>query len=489
VALFGARARAKRRKHVERELESNPAWGVVAQRKWVCPYCAQLVLKLPEDLAQRVDAVLDHFDSGCAGYAGGNGSEVGLPELRRVASRRQLRSLVKQQLVRNPSWQLIDYTQRWFCAYCGEVTLVKVPRGRKMTEEALAGIVDHVERCYAYDHGRGKEKPFAHLKAIVKYQNQSRKLAENVRSKLEGDPLWRRKDPRHRWICPYCLAVQDHIDLSSNMQMFENAPTLIARHLAGACNAFREGGKPRPLGAQRSDVEAAPPVDADEDVFARGDRLEARRGGGDAAQLTGARPQTPIVSEPSDSVRVDASGPRLRPESDEGPIPVSGSYWGKDGDQILKARGNRGTTLRQLEESGEFLRVDDEASELLRGISGRQRRQPAPEVEPSRAEEGGARVGAFAARRPRALRGAGAPVGGRGADRRARARRVGPRTAPDRDGAEGAAGRLRRRAAPWAGAIGPLRRGGRDGGGRGAAHGGHGPERDPASRVPQALPE
>jgi hypothetical protein len=108
-------------------------------------------------------------------------------------------------------------------------------------------VIAHVDRCYAYDHGRGEEKPIKKLKKAVKKANRARKLIERVRRNLEEDPGWRRKGPNSCWVCPYCLKPQERIDLSSNLLMFENAPKQIATHLLDACKEYRSGSKPKPL--------------------------------------------------------------------------------------------------------------------------------------------------------------------------------------------------------------------------------------------------
>jgi hypothetical protein len=382
--LFGANARGRLRKRVERDLSATPAWQVVTAGRWVCPYCATPALKVSG--SAEVEAVLDHLEE-CADHQGGEGRERPLAELRRVAAQRELRRRVKRSLVSNPSWQLIDFSQRWFCPFCGDPTNVTVPRDRKMTEETLQGILGHVQSCYGYDRGKGKEKPFAHLKSTVKYHNQSRKLAENVRRKLEGDPAWRRKDPSSRWICPYCMEPQSHIDLSSNLLMFENAPSLIAKHLAAGCEQFRSGGHPRPLApgevtksgagpalelAPGSGVgmtpEAAPirPPPSQRSSTSREGLLDAPIPDTDPHGL--GRPSRRVKPAPEPTLLP----PKPRAQQPEGDSTPSGRYrktlWGADG--VAAGGRTRGTTLRQLEESGEFTLINDPEVRSLTGGPG-----------------------------------------------------------------------------------------------------------------------
>ena len=265
MGLFGG-ARSAQRKRVQRDLAQSPSWQVQVHGQWLCPFCCALAVRVPEEPTDLLEGVLDHLDGSCAEFLQGEGSERSLAELNRFAAHRRLRRKVKAQLVRSPSWQLMDVGRRWFCPYCGESSGVTIPGDRKMTEDVLRGILEHVEGCYAYDRGRGQEKPFSHLKSVVRYANQSRKLTENVRRKLEGDPAWRRKDGRSRWICPYCLRAQEHIDLSSRLLMFENAPGLIAKHLTAACTPFQEGAEPKPVEAPRASGENALLADDRDDL-------------------------------------------------------------------------------------------------------------------------------------------------------------------------------------------------------------------------------
>lgn len=389
MAVFGRQARARRR--VVEGLQGSLSWQVlVGGRAWVCPMCAQVALdSLPADADARVEAVLQHLEGSCPGWKGGDGPERPLAEVRKVASVRELRGRVKAELVKSPSWQLIDSTRQWYCPYCGEGTGVIVPADRRMTEDVLLAIVGHVDGCYAHRHGQ-QEKPLAHLKAIVKYANQSRRLAENVRKKLEGDPAWRRKDARSRWVCPYCLQAQEHIDLSSNLLMFENAPRLIARHLAAACADFKAGAQPKPLdaperpnlalvpgpgepitaaprpsgsgraAAEPVDENAAGPIpDTDPSGVAAARRREAGRAPG---PVTGRSGRLAPIAESGSSgklpVPIDSGKLPALPPSDAGKVDLARSdqVWGRD---ALFVPHGRGTTLRDLESSGELLLIDD----------------------------------------------------------------------------------------------------------------------------------
>ncbi|MBX3470652.1 MAG: SpoIIE family protein phosphatase [Planctomycetes bacterium] len=427
MAVFGRQARARRR--VTEGLQGSPAWQVLAGKAWVCPLCAQVALDaFPDALDARVDAALEHLEGSCSGWKGGDGPERPLADVRKAAALRDLRRQVKTELVQSPSWQLIDSTRQWYCPYCGEGTGVVVPADRRMTEDVLMTIVGHVDGCYAHRHGQ-PEKPLAHLKGIVKFSNQARRLAENVRKKLEGDPAWRRKDARSRWVCPYCLQAQEHIDLSSNLLMFENAPRLIARHLAAGCAEFKAGGQPKPLDAPERPPPSLQPSKAAEPISevgsasrvldtgshgTRGARLPSGRAPAVTGAVTGPAgrpdPLGPIPdTDPSgvaqrrrealpgrgvsgrQPAQVEGRGdgrqaipadsgklPALAP-SDTGKVPGETARWGRD---ALFAPPGKGVTLRDLESSGELLLIDDPE---VRRITAR-----AAELDPREGSSGGA---------------------------------------------------------------------------------------------------
>lgn len=418
MGLFGGGAKAVK-KRVKRDLSERGSWQVMANgRTWICPFCAQPAIKrYPDDEDGRVDAVLEHLDGACPEWRGGEGEERHQGELRKVAVRRELRALVKKALVNSPSWQLIDVRRQWYCPYCATAPGIEIPGDRRMNEGTLQQILEHVERCYAYDHGRGEEKPLKQLKKAVKQENKTRKLTESVRRKLEEDPGWRRKGPESCWVCPYCLEPQRRIDLSSNLLMFENAPKQIALHLLNSCSAYRRGEQPQPLensrGSTRGKVSRAAvptrsgtetgPVDPvgvdkasrsgrrslfDDSESDRGladpsDRGRTHPSGRAPRDPSGRAPRHPsgLVDVPSDSSPFEASQSTLRaakasalpgwsdvggpddsafPIDAEIPMPrpddsVALPPWDDEdtGSEDLR------TTLRQLQGSGELIDEDD----------------------------------------------------------------------------------------------------------------------------------
>ncbi len=246
MAVFG-NLRARLKKRVQTSLD-EPQWTVLVNGKgWLCPFCAHVgVEALPQDEKERVEAILDHLvDAPCPDVHLGEGPLRPLAELRREASFRELRRKVKKELGRNQAWQLVDQRRRWYCPFCGEATEIEVPDDGSMTEQVLRDLCIHVEGCRSYARGKGGEKPVEELRAAIKSANRERKLMDDVRRKLEGDPLWRQKDPKARWVCPFCSKVLEHVDLSTTVVMFENAPRLIAQHLLQPCEPWKQGKQPQ----------------------------------------------------------------------------------------------------------------------------------------------------------------------------------------------------------------------------------------------------
>lgn len=364
--MSGRGGRGSRRRVAE-ALAGQPAWQVLAPpRAWMCPFCAQVgVEELPDGADARADACLAHLEGGCPGWRSGEGAERAAADLKRAVSQRELRRRVKTDLVANPAWQLIDSQRTWYCPFCGEGTAVVIPEDRRMTDEVLGGIAGHLDGCYAF-RAQAPEKPLGQLKAIVKYANQSKRLAENVRKKLEGDPAWRRKDPRGRWICCYCLAVQEHIDLASQQAMFEAAPRQIAKHLAAACAEFKAGGAPKPLDAP---------------VTQSGGILPMSSGAGGPSPLAAPAPtglpggrssgRLPHLA-PSDQ-GVVADRPRAIGGGGDGKESgrekkVQSDLWGRDA-IVAADKGRKPVTLREMEQSGEMVLIDDPEMRRLGGAS------------------------------------------------------------------------------------------------------------------------
>jgi stage II sporulation SpoE-like protein len=365
-SLFGrGSGRGEIRAQVARSVQTLPAWQIKVKSRWVCPFCTTMIKVA--DVGQLVDLATNHLDEACSGFKGGRGVERPLADLKSFAAYQTLRRQVRQALLKSASWQLLDVGRQWVCPYCAVPTGVAIPPTSRMDSETLSGIVDHVESCTDYDRGRGRERNLTELKTALRGNNQRRQLGGEVRTKLEGDPAWRRKDPRGRWICPYCRQTQTDVDLSSTFKMFEEAPDLIARHLL-TCAPYREGEAPAPLESGTTSRGSMEPYasgsgamlfladDDDETLPPHLSAKEAREHWSAARQQRGADFKRPF--EEDDDALLPLAEP-TRP-------PVTKPE--------ISTRTRR--TLRELESSGEFLLIDDDLPRAEVTPSGRLAEQP-----------------------------------------------------------------------------------------------------------------
>ncbi|MHC4830003.1 MAG: PP2C family protein-serine/threonine phosphatase [Planctomycetota bacterium] len=245
-------ATEKHRRRSQRELDQNPVWRVVVGQAWFCPYCVEAVMRdpdpeLPRDL-DLLEKVTDHLTI-CTQWNGFEGRPRSLDELKRAARRLRMRDSVRQALMSRASWQLYDVTRRWYCPFCARATSVKVKEGGRISGSVLTRIEDHLLECSDFVAGRGRERRMDALRSAVGYANRTRKMAEQIRRKIETDGTWRLRDAAARWVCPFCRKVLPHVAFASSEEMLEDAPIEIARHLVAQCGHFAGGDRSEPRGA------------------------------------------------------------------------------------------------------------------------------------------------------------------------------------------------------------------------------------------------
>jgi hypothetical protein len=249
-------ASSKHKKRVLRELAANPLWRVFAGPAWVCPYCGEAAVKdaawaaaAPDEAA--AERAFAHL-AACPGWREFDGRPLAEAELEARAHALRAREGHRRALISNQAWQLYDVARRWYCPFCAQPTAVQVPEGGRISTSTLREIERHLGACYGYAKGRGEEKPLAYLKSMVAYANRTRKMAEQIRQKIQSDASWRLRDADGRWVCPYCRKVVEHIDFSSPVQMVETAPLEISKHLVSGCERFRGAQKEQEARPQSS---------------------------------------------------------------------------------------------------------------------------------------------------------------------------------------------------------------------------------------------
>ncbi|RME77139.1 MAG: serine/threonine-protein phosphatase, partial [Planctomycetota bacterium] len=230
------------RRRIERELVSNERWRVRAGRLWICPYCAHPV----EDQRGRyaigdgreLERIYAHLRA-CSRCDGLRGRLRPLAELQGRARRIERLERLRRNLGERPSWRLYDVHRRWYCPFCAEATAVEVPEGGRISSRAVAGVLEHLRHCAAYDQGRGSEKPLSYLERAVAWVNRAERMAAEVRRKIHKDAVWRMRDADGRWVCPHCHEVCASIAFARPSDMLETAPAQIAQHLLSGCAGFR----------------------------------------------------------------------------------------------------------------------------------------------------------------------------------------------------------------------------------------------------------
>ncbi|MFC1707022.1 PP2C family protein-serine/threonine phosphatase [Planctomycetota bacterium] len=231
----------KHRLRIQRELEESAVWRVWLGRAWICPYCCEAVRPVddpetPSDILV-LDAVMRHF-AVCLKWLEFQGRPLSAAELRQKVETMRLRERFRTALIENPCWQFYDVSRRWYCPFCAQATDVRVREGGRISSSVLRRIESHLGECVSYEGGRGEIKPLEYMKSVVGYANRTRKMADQIRAKIEADASWRLRDAEGNWVCPFCRKVIEHIDFSTSDQMLETAPLEIARHLVTACERF-----------------------------------------------------------------------------------------------------------------------------------------------------------------------------------------------------------------------------------------------------------
>ncbi len=243
----------KLRKQVVRELTQNPAWRFAVGLDWICPYCGEAATRQPVRGETAEDAAaaraLEHLER-CRAFREFQGETLSIAELSARAMALKVRDAVRRHLTASASWQLYDVTRRWWCPFCAQATEARLPEDRnRITAQVVREIERHLLACHGFDKGRGKERSEAHLRSVVAYANRTRRMADQIRRKIESDPQWRSRDPAGRWLCPYCRQPVEAVDLSSKALLADSAPIQISKHLVASCERFRTGAGARPKGA------------------------------------------------------------------------------------------------------------------------------------------------------------------------------------------------------------------------------------------------
>ncbi len=237
MALFGGGKEKRWRERVAQELSKNLAWGqYLFGKNWLCPYCGKVGVENGKDHPELFDKVLDHLKS-CPPWREFEGQQLTAGHLAGSIQKTE----ITQQMRSNPAWRVRDSEGSWYCPFCTRPTEV-VFSSNKLTRETLEAIIKHLGKCFGYDHGKGQPQTLQYLQGLVAGAERIKRLTGTVAEKTASDPLWRCKNDKHRWACPYCKRIVDSVDMSSEFLTKSVAPRAIAKHLVDSCPGY-QGGK------------------------------------------------------------------------------------------------------------------------------------------------------------------------------------------------------------------------------------------------------
>lgn len=244
------------KKHLTKELESNPKWRLFLDNSWLCPYCAEIAVGDLSRYPDPVPRVYRHLVSDCPKFSGGK--ERSLQRLREKLFFLKAEAKVKKGLSQ-PLWMYFDLQSRWLCPYCAQAT--KIP---KDTPDAMTPqVIQHFRECFGYDKGKGMPKNESYLKKLVDHEKKVKHIEGVLKNKISQDSKWKVASSLGHWICPLCSSEQSHIDLTNPLNLTLNAPAQIANHLISSCPNFTPEAltaqeKPKPK-TKITSIPIAPP--------------------------------------------------------------------------------------------------------------------------------------------------------------------------------------------------------------------------------------
>ncbi len=260
-----------------KKLGDDPVWQVTSSRgRFVCPFCRHIVgsievqnsIFVPE---ATIHAVTTHLATDCESFGARLPQAHGTKELQEAAANEELfgdpktlggsldlsaepagpkpveamdrnaRLLwAKEQILRTKAWQQHTAEGQWFCPFCARETDAHLPLDGKINNVVIERIYDHVDNCFAFEHGRGKLKPIDVIAAAVSRGNAMFKAAAQVAQKISASAHWRVRDPEGYWVCPYCRQAIQQIPIATEVQLKKSAPNQIARHMIENCAAYKD---------------------------------------------------------------------------------------------------------------------------------------------------------------------------------------------------------------------------------------------------------
>ncbi len=239
MAFFDKLKERRVRERIGQELAGSLAWKqYYLGRSWVCPYCAKIAIEDAKGKPDLLDLVHAHLKA-CPDWKDFGGTPNRPVDMEQSIRKAEITHFMKT----NPLWRVRDPGGQWYCPYCAKPGDV-VFSSNKVTREIVDGIAAHLERCYAWENGKGTAQTLQYLQTLIEKTERQKRLAPVIENLVSTDPLWQFKDDKKRWACPHCRRIISDVDLSSEFLIRSVAPRQIARHLIESCPNFKEGVPP-----------------------------------------------------------------------------------------------------------------------------------------------------------------------------------------------------------------------------------------------------
>ncbi len=368
---------------IRAERQRNASWQQEIGRRWLCPYCGNLVTLPKEEGDAEVSTIAAHLADECLGCRDFQGELIPLRTLRN----KRLVLLVDHKLHTDPVWKLFDEAGHWHCPF----SMQRVTMPSSDPAEIGAAIREHLKHSHAFNHGKGKPASLAKMQQAVDRANSIDRLVPHVREVVTSDKRWQERALDGSWVCPFCLERIKNIDISTEILRTETSPRLIAEHLLLYCAVFQkvqvrdkqgqmrppenlvritnyiekhrdakskktdigttkqitaadlEPGKDPSIGAALADVPVAAPSPAERAPKARGNEEKTRRR---------ARPKADL--KPADDSGVVQMPPRPKP----GDTKARGGGWQADKSHRQQFGGSGESGVGDLAAEGFSLSVD-----------------------------------------------------------------------------------------------------------------------------------
>lgn len=254
MAIFDKIKDSRWRKRIVEELEKNRAWKhYLFGNSWFCPYCAKMGVENGKDHPELPELILMHFKQ-CDFWLEFQGVAHSSKQLAENIRKIELANLMKS----NPLWRIRDAEGRWHCPYCAKPPGI-VFAGNRLTAEIVSDVGAHLDRCTAYDHGKGQAQTVQYILSRIENAARVKRLTAWTKEQISQNPLWQVTDENHHWVCPYCRRIVNTVDMGSEFLRANNAPIKASLHLTEICPDFVEGQPPRSTIEQLESVVSGAP--------------------------------------------------------------------------------------------------------------------------------------------------------------------------------------------------------------------------------------